>query len=103
MFPTGNNVHMPPPSRADLEGEGVEVVEERGPSLLLDGTVPVSGQTERVTGFEKGVPNQRAHRAERAHKARDLQLDGLYCHDGFSLPDRLPTEAETGVALRKRR
>jgi 7,8-dihydropterin-6-yl-methyl-4-(beta-D-ribofuranosyl)aminobenzene 5'-phosphate synthase len=64
VFPTGNDVHMPPPSRADLQAEGVEVVEERGPSLLLDGAVLVSGQTERVTGFEKGVPNQQARTPE---------------------------------------
>jgi len=51
---------MPPPSRADLEAEGVQVVEERGPSLLLDDTVLVSGQTERITEFEMGVPSQQA-------------------------------------------
>ena len=60
VFPTGTEIHMPPPSRADLEAEGVQVVEERGPSLLLDDTVLVSGHTERVTGFEKGVPSQQA-------------------------------------------
>jgi 7,8-dihydropterin-6-yl-methyl-4-(beta-D-ribofuranosyl)aminobenzene 5'-phosphate synthase len=38
----------------------VEVVEERGPSLLLDGRVLVSGQTERVTDFETGWPLQQA-------------------------------------------
>ena len=61
VFPTGTEVHMPPPSRADLAAEGVEVVEERGPSLLLDETVLVSGQTERVTDFEQGFPAQEAH------------------------------------------
>lgn len=60
VFPTGTEIHMPPPSRADLEAEGVQVVEERGPSLLLDETVLVSGQTERVTEFEKGQPSQQA-------------------------------------------
>ncbi len=55
---------MPPPSRADLEAEGVRVVEERAPSLLLDDTVLVSGQTERVTGFEKGQPSQQARAAD---------------------------------------
>jgi 7,8-dihydropterin-6-yl-methyl-4-(beta-D-ribofuranosyl)aminobenzene 5'-phosphate synthase len=59
-FPSGTQVHMPPPSRADLAAEGVEVVEERGPSLLLDGMVLVSGQTERVTDFETGFPAQEA-------------------------------------------
>jgi len=30
-FPTGAELHLPPPSRADLEAEGLEVVEEPGP------------------------------------------------------------------------
>jgi 7,8-dihydropterin-6-yl-methyl-4-(beta-D-ribofuranosyl)aminobenzene 5'-phosphate synthase len=56
VFPTGVEVGLPPPSRADLDAEGVEVVEERGPSLILDGTVLITGQVERVTGFERGFP-----------------------------------------------
>jgi len=56
VFPTGNEIHMPPPSKSDLEQEGLEVVEERGPSLLIDDTVLISGQVERVTVFEKGFP-----------------------------------------------
>lgn len=55
-FPGGNEMHLPPPSMADLEREGLEVVEERGPTLLVDGTMLVSGQVERVTGFETGMP-----------------------------------------------
>ena len=56
VFPTGAELHLPPPSRQDLEREGVEVTEERQPSLLIDGTVLVTGQVERVTDFEKGFP-----------------------------------------------
>lgn len=54
VFPTGREVHLPPPSLNDLEREGLHVLEERGPSLLIDGTVLVSGQVERVTEFERG-------------------------------------------------
>jgi 7,8-dihydropterin-6-yl-methyl-4-(beta-D-ribofuranosyl)aminobenzene 5'-phosphate synthase len=61
VFPTGTEIHMPPPSHADLDREGVEIIEERGPSMLLDGTVLVTGQVERVTDFEKGFPLQQAH------------------------------------------
>lgn len=64
VFPTGTEIHMPPPSRGDLEREGVDVVEERGPSLLLDNMVLVAGQVERTTDFEKGFPLQQA----RAHR-----------------------------------
>jgi 7,8-dihydropterin-6-yl-methyl-4-(beta-D-ribofuranosyl)aminobenzene 5'-phosphate synthase len=61
VFPTGNELHLPPPNRRDLEREGVEVVEERGQTLLLDGAVLVSGQVERTTTFEQGFPIHFAH------------------------------------------
>ena len=56
VFPTGAELRLPPPSRSDLEREGVEVVEERGQTLLLDDAVLVSGQVERSTPFEQGFP-----------------------------------------------
>jgi 7,8-dihydropterin-6-yl-methyl-4-(beta-D-ribofuranosyl)aminobenzene 5'-phosphate synthase len=56
VFPTGTEVRLPPPNRRDLETEGVEVIEERGHTLLLDSTVLVSGQVERHTTFETGFP-----------------------------------------------
>jgi 7,8-dihydropterin-6-yl-methyl-4-(beta-D-ribofuranosyl)aminobenzene 5'-phosphate synthase len=56
VFPTGNEVMLPPPSRRDLEAEGVGVIEEPGQTLLLDSTVLVSGQVERLTAFERGFP-----------------------------------------------
>jgi 7,8-dihydropterin-6-yl-methyl-4-(beta-D-ribofuranosyl)aminobenzene 5'-phosphate synthase len=63
-FPSGSEVRLPPPSRSDLEAEGLEVVEERAHSLLLDGSVLVSGQVERVTDFERGFPMHEARGAE---------------------------------------
>jgi 7,8-dihydropterin-6-yl-methyl-4-(beta-D-ribofuranosyl)aminobenzene 5'-phosphate synthase len=60
VFPTGAEMHLPPPSHNDLEREGLTVIEERGPSLLIDGTVLISGQVERVTSYEKGFPAQMA-------------------------------------------
>ena len=56
VFPTGTELRLPPPNRHDLEAEGVEVIEEDGQSLLLDSTVLVSGQVERLTEFEHGFP-----------------------------------------------
>jgi len=66
VFPTGVEMHLPPPSYNDLDREGVEIIEERGPSLLLDGTVLITGQVERVTDFEPGFPIQQAGTAEGA-------------------------------------
>src|SRR5689334_3739258 len=56
VFPTGTELQLPPPNRHDLDAEGVEVIEEAGQSLLLDSTVLVSGQVERLTEFEQGFP-----------------------------------------------
>jgi 7,8-dihydropterin-6-yl-methyl-4-(beta-D-ribofuranosyl)aminobenzene 5'-phosphate synthase len=56
VFPTGTEFELPPPNRGDLEAEGVDVVEDSGPTLLLDSTVLVSGQVERTSGFEQGFP-----------------------------------------------
>jgi 7,8-dihydropterin-6-yl-methyl-4-(beta-D-ribofuranosyl)aminobenzene 5'-phosphate synthase len=61
VFPTGAEVRLPPPSRHDLEAEGVEVIEEPGQTLLLDSTVLVSGQVERRTAFEQGFPIHYVH------------------------------------------
>jgi len=56
VFPTGAELRLPPPSRRDLEEEGLRLIEEPGQTLLLDGTVLISGQVERKTEFEKGLP-----------------------------------------------
>lgn len=61
VFPTGTELHLPPPSRRDLEAEGVEVIEESGQTLLLDSTILVSGQVERLSAFEQGFPIHYAH------------------------------------------
>jgi 7,8-dihydropterin-6-yl-methyl-4-(beta-D-ribofuranosyl)aminobenzene 5'-phosphate synthase len=61
VFPTGTELQLPPPSRRDLEAEGVEVIEESGPTLLLDSTILISGQVERLSAFEQGFPIHYAH------------------------------------------
>ncbi|HEX5441555.1 MAG TPA: MBL fold metallo-hydrolase [Ktedonobacterales bacterium] len=60
VFPNGDELYMPPPSHNDLDREGVAIIEERSPSLLIDGAVLVTGQVERNTPFEKGYPLQQA-------------------------------------------
>ena len=61
VFPTGTELQLPPPSRRDLEAEGVEVIEESGQTLLLDSTILISGQVERLSAFEQGFPIHYAH------------------------------------------
>ena len=54
VLPTGTEIRLPAPSRSDLEAEGVDVIEQRGQTMLLDDTLLVSGQVQRTTEFERG-------------------------------------------------
>jgi 7,8-dihydropterin-6-yl-methyl-4-(beta-D-ribofuranosyl)aminobenzene 5'-phosphate synthase len=49
MLPNGDEVNLLPPRRADLPREQIEVIEEVGPSLLVDDTLLVSGEVARTT------------------------------------------------------
>ena len=62
VLPSGTTVQIPPPSKADLRRENVEIVEEAGPSMLVDGMVLVSGELARTTPFEQGFPIHQAKR-----------------------------------------
>jgi len=64
VFPSGGELRLPPPSRHDLEAEGLEVIEERAQSLLLDGSLLVSGQIDRTTDFEQGFPIHEARNGD---------------------------------------
>jgi 7,8-dihydropterin-6-yl-methyl-4-(beta-D-ribofuranosyl)aminobenzene 5'-phosphate synthase len=43
--------------KSDLEKHGAEVRESKGPSLIADNTILVTGEVERTTDFELGFPN----------------------------------------------
>ena len=65
LFPDGHEIHLPPPDRRLLSHEGIEVIEERGPSYLLGNLVLVTGQIHRSTPFERGFPIHYARVADR--------------------------------------
>ncbi|WP_200214346.1 MBL fold metallo-hydrolase [Micromonospora coerulea] len=52
---------LPTLSKRSLAGEGFEVIERREPSLLVDGSVLITGEVDRTTDFEHGMPP--AHQA----------------------------------------
>jgi 7,8-dihydropterin-6-yl-methyl-4-(beta-D-ribofuranosyl)aminobenzene 5'-phosphate synthase len=56
--PDGRESEHIPPSKRDLEAEGVEILEKRGPTMLLGGYALITGQIPRTTPFEKGSPTQ---------------------------------------------
>jgi 7,8-dihydropterin-6-yl-methyl-4-(beta-D-ribofuranosyl)aminobenzene 5'-phosphate synthase len=53
---------LPTLRRSSLEAEGFAVIERRQPSLLLDDCVLVTGEVDRTTDFEHGMPGHEAHR-----------------------------------------
>ncbi len=70
-------IDFPTLSRTALEGEGFDVLERRQPSLLLDGSVLITGEVDRVTDFERGMPAP--------HQAL---VDGQWVHDPLVLDDQ---------------
>ena len=57
-FPSGLELHMPPPDRRALEKNDVQLVDSKAPTFLLSGQALVTGEVERVTDYEKGFPLQ---------------------------------------------
>lgn len=54
-------VELPTVSKRSLEQEGFEVIERRHRSLVLDGSVLVTGEVDRTTDFETGFPFHERH------------------------------------------
>ena len=63
-FPGQEPVELPTTSKNALQGAGFEIVEERQPSFLLDGSLLVTGEVDRTTEFERGFPGHEAHRGD---------------------------------------
>jgi 7,8-dihydropterin-6-yl-methyl-4-(beta-D-ribofuranosyl)aminobenzene 5'-phosphate synthase len=63
----GRILDMPTLSRGALEREGFEVIERRQPSLLAGGIL-ITGEVDRTTEFERGMPRQ--HQAWDGHSWR---------------------------------
>lgn len=58
--------------RDDIKNKGVNLIENKSPRLLADNMMMVTGEVERVTDFEKGLPNA------------SLERDGKIVHDPIS-------------------
>ena len=61
MVPGREPREIPTTSKAALAGAGFEIIEDRRPSFLLDGSVLITGEVPRVTGYEPGFPAQQAY------------------------------------------
>jgi 7,8-dihydropterin-6-yl-methyl-4-(beta-D-ribofuranosyl)aminobenzene 5'-phosphate synthase len=65
VMPGLDPAEFPSTSRSALEGAGFEIVEERQPSFLLDGSVLITGEVDRTTEFETGFQGHEAYREGR--------------------------------------
>ena len=63
-FPGREPFELPTTSKGALEGAGFEIVEEEMPSFLLGGSLLVTGEVDRTTSFERGMPGQQALKGE---------------------------------------
>ena len=61
----GEPFELPTTSRSALEDAGFGIIEQRQPSFLYDRSVLITGEVDRVTGFEKGFAIHQAWRGGR--------------------------------------
>ena len=59
-LPGRDPFELPTTSRRALAEAGFEVIEERQPSFLFGGSVLITGEVPRTTGYEPGFPPQQA-------------------------------------------
>jgi 7,8-dihydropterin-6-yl-methyl-4-(beta-D-ribofuranosyl)aminobenzene 5'-phosphate synthase len=59
-IPGRDPIEIPTTSRRALLDAGFEVIEEQQPSFLFDGSLLVTGEVPRTTGYEPGFPPQQA-------------------------------------------
>ena len=71
----GELFELPTTSRRALEDAGFGIIEQRQPSFLYDRSVLITGEVDRVTGFEKGFPIHQAWRGG------SWEPDPLILHD----------------------
>ena len=75
VIPGRSPSELPVTSKPALVGAGFEIIENRQPSFLLDGSVLVTGEVDRTTEFETGFPVHQAFHDEGGWQPDPLILD----------------------------
>lgn len=60
LLPGREPIELPTTSKRALTEAGFEVIEEQQPSFLFEGSVLVTGEVPRISGYEPGFPPQQA-------------------------------------------
>jgi 7,8-dihydropterin-6-yl-methyl-4-(beta-D-ribofuranosyl)aminobenzene 5'-phosphate synthase len=60
QLPGRDPIEIPTTSRRALTEAGFDIIEEQQPSFLFDGSVLITGEVPRTTGYEPGFPPQQA-------------------------------------------
>ena len=77
----GREVRLPACYERDrLKSAGLELVESKGPTHLAGGTILVTGEVERTTDFEKGMPGAYIERNRQLHPDPILDDQSLIVH-----------------------
>ncbi|MGW1711083.1 MBL fold metallo-hydrolase [Streptomyces sp. NPDC002206] len=77
VSPGGQILPFPTVSKKALREEGFDVVERRVPSLLLDNSVLITGEVDRSTEFERGMP-----------PSHEAWTGGRWAHDAKIIDDQ---------------
>lgn len=62
LIPGRDPFEIPSTSKSSLLGAGFEIIEDRQPSFLFEGSVLITGEVDRTTDFERGMPIHQALR-----------------------------------------
>jgi 7,8-dihydropterin-6-yl-methyl-4-(beta-D-ribofuranosyl)aminobenzene 5'-phosphate synthase len=74
LLPDGKKLRFPDTlDRKDLEQTGVKIIESRKPVAVAKGTILITGEIERTTTFEKGLPN--AYMEQGGELVKDAIID----------------------------
>lgn len=60
VVPGRDPIELPSTSKQSLLGAGFQIAEEKQPSFLLERSILITGEVDRTTDFEKGMPIHQA-------------------------------------------
>ncbi|MBN1102614.1 MAG: MBL fold metallo-hydrolase [Deltaproteobacteria bacterium] len=66
--------------RGEIEKRGGQIVETAGPTLICEDMIMVSGEVERTTSFEKGMPHAVVEKKGKLEKDPILDDQALFVH-----------------------